>query len=245
MLLQVEELNSFYGRLQALWGVSLHVEKGEIIALIGSNGAGKSTFLKSIAGSISKMNGNIIFEGVNIAGMKPSKVVKSGIVMSPEGRQIFPRLTVKENLLVGGYLATNKQVEAGYDRAYEMFPVLKERASQIAGTLSGGEQQMLAIGRALMGDPKLLMLDEPSLGLSPLLTETIFEMILKVKEQGVTIILVEQNAVMALSIADRGYVIQNGRIVSTNTGIKLLNDEDIISKYLGKKKSQSERLCNS
>lgn len=236
MLLDVRNLNSFYGRLQALWDISLDVNKGEIIALIGSNGAGKSTFLKSIAGSIKHINGDIIFKGQNISGYKPYKVVESGIVMSPEGRQVFPRLTVKENLRAGGYLSNKKELEDGYERAFEMFPILKDRSSQYAGTLSGGEQQMLAIARALMADPELLMLDEPSLGLSPLLTEKIFELIVEIKKQGVTIILVEQNAVMALSIADRGYVIQNGRIVSADTGTNLLKSEDIISKYLGTRK---------
>lgn len=241
MLLQVNHLDAFYGRLQALWDVSVEVEQGEIIALIGSNGAGKSTFLKSIAGSIKHTSGEILFADRDIRGGKPSKIVGSGIVMCPEGRQVFPRLSVRENLRAGGYLADKEQVEAGYERAYSRFPVLKERASQYAGTLSGGEQQMLAIARALMVAPTLLMLDEPSLGLSPLFTEKIFEIITDIQKEGVTIILVEQNAVMALSVAHRGYVIQNGRIVSTDTGANLLKNEDIISQYLGSRTKPAVR----
>ncbi len=234
MFLEINHLDAYYGRLQALWDVSVAIDKGEIVALIGSNGAGKSTFLKSIAGSIRRLNGEILFDGRNIAGLRPDKVVRAGIVMSPEGRQVFPRLSVQENLRIGGFVHKNSDLEAGYERVYELFPILKERASQAAGTLSGGEQQMLAIGRALMGQPQLLMLDEPSLGLSPLFTEKIFELIMEIQKQGVTIILVEQNAVMALSIADRGYIIKNGHVVESDTGAKLLESPDVIDNYLGR-----------
>ena len=234
MFLEINHLDAYYGRLQALWDVSVAIDKGEIVALIGSNGAGKSTFLKSIAGSIRRLNGEILFDGRNIAGLRPDKVVRAGIVMSPEGRQVFPRLSVQENLRIGGFVHKNADLEAGYERVYELFPILKERASQAAGTLSGGEQQMLAIGRALMGQPQLLMLDEPSLGLSPLFTEKIFELIMEIQKQGVTIILVEQNAVMALSIADRGYIIKNGHVVESDTGAKLLESPDVIDNYLGR-----------
>lgn len=236
MFLEINHLDAFYGRLQALWDVSVSIEQSEIVALIGSNGAGKSTFLKSIAGSIRRLNGEIIFKEQNIMGWRPDKVVRAGIVMAPEGRQVFPRLSVQENLRIGGFVHKNSELDAGYERVFELFPILKERASQMAGTLSGGEQQMLAIGRALMGKPSLLMLDEPSLGLSPLFTEKIFELVLEIQKQGVTIILVEQNAVMALSIADRGYIIKNGRVVASDTGAKLLKSPEVIDNYLGRGK---------
>lgn len=235
MLLEVKNLNSFYGPLQALWDVSLSVDKGEIITLIGSNGAGKSTFLKSIIGSIKHTTGEVSFNGKRIEKLKCNHIIAEGIVMCPEGRQVFPRLTVLENLRIGGYTVPKSYLEAGYTRAFDLFPVLKERQKQQAGTLSGGEQQMLAIGRALMSNPKILLLDEPSLGLSPILTEKIFDLIQVIRSQGVTILLVEQNAVMALEIADRGYVLRNGRIVASNAGAELLQSEEVISGYLGKK----------
>lgn len=233
MLLEIENLNAWYGRLQALWNISVKVEKGSSLALIGSNGAGKSTFLRSIAGLMKLTKGVVRFNEEDIRGQQVHQVVCKGAVLSPEGRQIFPRLTVNENLRLGGYTISKGDLQAGYDRIFELFPILKERVNQMAGTLSGGEQQMLAIGRALMSNPILLMLDEPSLGLSPIMTEKLFELIQQIQKQGVTIILVEQNAVMALSIVDYGHVIQNGRIVISGTSKKLLKSEDVVSKYLG------------
>ncbi len=236
MLLEVKKLNTFYGSLHAIWDIDIEVEAGEIVALIGSNGAGKSTLLKSIAGSIPTKSGAIIYDGrtiTDIRAIKASKLVKHGIVLCPEGRKIFPRMSVAENLRIGGYTRPDKELPASYERVYDLFPRLAERMEQMAGTLSGGEQQMLAIGRALMANPKLLMLDEPSLGLSPLLTEKIFELIAEIRKQGTTILLVEQNAVMALSIANRGYVLNTGNITMTGTGQELLNSPDILKSYLG------------
>lgn len=233
MLLEVENLNAWYGRLQALWDISVKVEKGSSIALIGSNGAGKSTFLRSIAGLMKTTRGSIRFRDEDIRGQQAHQIVRKGAVLCPEGRQIFPRLTVSQNLRLGGYIIPKGELQAGYDRIFELFPVLKERANQMAGTLSGGEQQMLAIGRALMSNPVLLMLDEPSLGLSPIMTEKLFELIQVIQKQGVTIILVEQNAVMALSIVDYGHVIQNGRIVISGSSKELLKSDEVASKYLG------------
>ena len=233
MILEVKYLNAWYGRLQALWDVSVSVESGSCIALIGSNGAGKSTFLRSIAGLMKTTKGAINYQDENILGMPVHRVVRKGIVLCPEGRQIFPRLTVLENMSMGGYTIGKDKMQQGYDRAFELFPVLKERAKQAAGTLSGGEQQMLAIARALMSNPKVLMLDEPSLGLSPIMTEKLFELIQEIQKQGVTIILVEQNASMALSISDYGYVIQNGHIVISGDSNTLMNSDEVAYKYLG------------
>ncbi|GHU61815.1 ABC transporter ATP-binding protein [Spirochaetia bacterium] len=233
MLLQTERINTFYGNLQALWDISAGVNEGEIIALIGSNGAGKTTFLKSITGTLPIKGGKIFYNNQDITLWPSNKTVRAGITLCPEGRQIFPLMTVKENLRMGGYTIKKPELNENYEKVYDLFPLLKEREKQAGGTLSGGEQQMLAIGRAIMGSPRLLMLDEPSLGLSPLLTEKIFELILRIKEQGLTIILVEQNAMMALTIADRGYVIKNGRIVQTGTGKEMLDSEEIVNSYLG------------
>lgn len=236
MLLEVKKLNTFYGNLHAIWDIDIEVQEKEIVALIGSNGAGKSTLLKTIAGSLPMSSGEIIYEGERLTAerrYKANSMVKRGITLCPEGRHIFPRMTVQENLKMGGYIRQKGELEAGYERVLDLFPRLKERYTQMAGTLSGGEQQMLAIGRALMSGPKLLMLDEPSLGLSPLLTEKLFELILEIRSQGTTILLVEQNAVSALAVANRGYVLKVGHITRTGTGQELLESPDILSSYLG------------
>ena len=232
-LLQVEHIDTFYGHHQALWDVSAEVHQGEIVAIIGSNGAGKSTFLKTVAGLIRPKNGRILYEGTDITVWPANRSVRNGITLCPEGRKVFPALSVWENLCMGAYTRPRSEVAADQERVYSLFPILKERRRQAAGTLSGGEQQMLAIGRAMMSNPKLLMLDEPSLGLSPVLTEKIFELVLEIQKQGYTIILVEQNAVMALSIADRAYALQNGRITATGTGKSLLASAEIVNSYLG------------
>lgn len=233
MLLEINRLNTYYNHLHALWDVDIQVEQGSIVALIGSNGAGKSTLLKSIAGTVKPRSGQIVYSGESICGLPASKIVTKGITLSPEGRQIFPRMTVKENLQMGGYTRKKDTLDASFDRVFELFPILKERISQQAGTLSGGEQQMLAIGRALMSSPRMLMLDEPSLGLSPILTDTIFRLIEEIKRQGVTILLIEQNAFGALSIADYGYVLENGRITLEGTGQELLGSKKVYESYLG------------
>lgn len=233
MLLEIENLNTFYGHLHALWDVDIQVEKGSIVALIGSNGAGKSTLLKSIAGTVRPRSGKIVYNGEDLCGLPANRIVTRGITLSPEGRQIFPRMTIRENLLMGGYTRKQNSLGPSFDRVFELFPILKERINQQAGTLSGGEQQMLAIGRALMCSPDMLMLDEPSLGLSPILTETIFGLIQEIKRQGVTILLIEQNAFGALSIADRGYVLENGRITLEGPGQELLHNEKVYESYLG------------
>ena len=232
-LLKVEHIDTFYGHHQALWDVSAEVHQGEIVAIIGSNGAGKSTFLKTVAGLIRPKNGRILYEGTDITVWPANRSVRNGITLCPEGRKVFPALSVWENLCMGAYTRPRSEVAADQERVYSLFPILKERRRQAAGTLSGGEQQMLAIGRAMMSNPKLLMLDEPSLGLSPVLTEKIFELVLEIQKQGYTIILVEQNAVMALSIADRAYALQNGRITATGTGKSLLASAEIVNSYLG------------
>lgn len=236
MLLEVKGLNTFYGNLHAIWDIDVQVHEKEIVALIGSNGAGKSTLLKTIAGSLPMQSGEIIYQDEHFNSghkRKANVMVHKGITLCPEGRHIFPRMTVAENLKMGGYIRQKGDMEAGFDRVYDLFPRLKERDGQMAGTLSGGEQQMLAIGRALMSGPKLLMLDEPSLGLSPLLTEKLFELILEIRNQGTTILLVEQNAVSALSIANRGYVLKVGHITQSGTGQELLESQDILVSYLG------------
>ena len=236
MLLEVKGLNTFYGNLHAIWDIDIQVHEKEIVALIGSNGAGKSTLLKTIAGSLPMQSGEIIYQGERFNPghkRKANVMVHKGITLCPEGRHIFPRMTVAENLKMGGYIRQKGDMEAGFDRVYDLFPRLKERDGQMAGTLSGGEQQMRAIGRALMSGPKLLMLDEPSLGLSPLLTEKLFELILEIRNQGTTILLVEQHAVSALSIANRGYVLKVGHITQSGTGQELLESQDILASYLG------------
>ena len=233
-MLTVNNIDTFYGRHQALWGVSIEVNEGEIVAMIGSNGAGKSTFLKTVAGQVRVKNGDIVYEGNNISSWHTNRTVRAGITLCPEGRKVFPGMSVLENLYLGAYTRPRGEVAASVERVFALFPILKERNKQMAGTLSGGEQQMLAIGRAVMSNPKLLMLDEPSLGLSPVLTEKIFELVLEIKKQGLTIILVEQNAVMALSIADRAYALKNGRISAEGTGTELLASNEIVNSYLGK-----------
>lgn len=235
MLLKVENLNTFYGNLHAIWDISLNVAEKEIVALIGSNGAGKSTLLKTIAGSIPAKSGSIEYDGENLqlAKLKANTLVKKGIVLCPEGRHVFPKMSVLENLKMGAFSRNKAELPESFERVYSLFPRLYERKEQIAGTLSGGEQQMLAIGRSLMSRPKLLMLDEPSLGLSPILTEKIFELILEIRKQGTTILLVEQNAVAALSVADRGYVLKVGHVTVHDTGENLLKNPEILSSYLG------------
>ena len=234
MLLKVENLNTYYGKLHAIWDIGFEVDQGEIVTLVGNNGAGKSTLLKSVAGSIKSRTGSILYNGKEIRGTDPHKLVREGIVLCPEGRQIFPRMSVWENLRMGAFIRHDKgEIEASFERVFQLFPKLQDRRNQSGGTLSGGEQQMLAIGRALMSNPKILMLDEPSMGLSPVLTETVFDLIQQIRDQGVTILLVEQNAVMALSIANRGYLLSNGRITASGTGAELLESEEVLVGYLG------------
>lgn len=233
-ILNVEDINVYYGSIHAIKGVSFYVEEGEIVTLIGANGAGKSTALNTISGLLRSTTGKISFLGENIMKTSPDKIVNKGLAMVPEGRRIFLRMTVKENLEMGAYTSEDDEDnEASLHKVYELFPRLKERYRQIAGTLSGGEQQMLAMGRALMSRPKLLMLDEPSMGLAPILVEQIFEIIDQLHRRGATILLVEQNAQAALSIADRGYVLETGRVVLTGSGRELLESDEIKKAYLG------------
>ncbi len=235
MLLKVSGLNTYYGNLHAIWDIDITVEQQEIVSLIGSNGAGKSTLLKTLAGSIPAESGTVEYNGepMNLHRAQAYKRVQEGIVLCPEGRHVFPRMSVEENLKMGAYLRNKEERQASFDRVYELFPRLADRQTQMAGTLSGGEQQMLAIGRALMSKPKLLMLDEPSLGLSPILTEKIFELLLEIRRQGTTILLVEQNAVAALQISNRAYVLKVGRITKQGTGEELLRSPEILNSYLG------------
>jgi branched-chain amino acid transport system ATP-binding protein len=233
-LLEVESVDAFYGRIQALRGMSIQVGKGEVVALIGSNGAGKTTTLRTISGLMHPQSGTIRFDGRDITRTGPSKIVEMGICQSPEGRRLFPRMTVVDNLFMGAYTRNDKPgIAADMDRVFTLFPRLKERRTQIAGTLSGGEQQMLAMGRALMASPKLLMLDEPSLGLAPILIETIFSIVREINAQGVPVLLVEQNASKALEVAHRAYVLETGSIVKTGTGKELAASEDVQKAYLG------------
>lgn len=233
-MLTVENLNVYYGMIHALKNVSFHVEEGEIVALIGANGAGKTTTLQTISGMLQAKSGSVHFENQDITKMPSHRIVQLGISHVPEGRRMFANLTVYENLRMGAYTRKDKkEIEESLARVYERFPRLKERTRQLAGTLSGGEQQMLAMGRALMSNPRLLLLDEPSMGLSPLLVSEIFDIIESISKQGVTILLVEQNAKKALSIADRGYVLETGNIVMEDSAQALLNNEDIKKAYLG------------
>ena len=232
-LLQVDNLHVYYGNIHAIKDISFHVDEGEIVTLIGANGAGKSSTLNTIAGLIKPRSGSVTLEGTDILGIPSHKIVSRGMALCPEGRRVFQQLTVQENLEMGSYTRPNSEVEESIEKVYEHFPRLKERYKQIAGTLSGGEQQMLAMGRALMSKPKLMMLDEPSMGLAPILVEQIFDMILQLHKSGTTILLVEQNAQMALSIADRGYVLETGRIVTSGTGKELLQDDSVRKAYLG------------
>ena len=233
-MLQVNDLNVYYGVVHALKGVNIEVNEGEIVSLIGANGAGKTTLLHAISGIIKKQEGSITFKGKDITNINARHIVSDGLTQVPEGRRIFPGMTVEENLLMGAYLRTDKdEIQKDMEMVFERFPRLKERIKQNADTLSGGEQQMLAMGRALMSRPKLLLLDEPSMGLSPLLVKEIFNIIKSINEQGTTVLLVEQNAKMALSIADRGYVIETGKIVLSGTAAELSASDEVRKAYLG------------
>ncbi len=233
MMLKAEDLNVYYGPIHAVKGVSFEVREGEIVTLIGANGAGKSTTLKTLSGLMRSRGGRIEFMDRSIASTAPHKIVELGLAQVPEGRRIFTRMTVEENLDMGAFIKKNANVEQDKERVFEQFPRLKERRKQIAGTLSGGEQQMLAMGRALMSDPKLLMLDEPSMGLAPILVEQVFDIITDLHKAGTTILLVEQNAEMALSIADRAYVMETGRITLSGKGEELAASEEVQKAYLG------------
>ena len=236
-MLKISDLYVNYGGINALRGISLEVPDGEIVTLIGANGAGKSTTLRTITGLVKAASGSVIWNGEEMIGKSIDTIFKSGIAMVPEGRRVFSDLTVLENLRIGAYLRKDTDgIEKDIEWVYSLFPRLKERYWQYAGTLSGGEQQMLAVGRALMSRPKLMMMDEPSLGLAPLVVQDIFSIIKEINRQGVTILLIEQNANMALRIADRGYVLETGRISMTGTGMELLNDESVKAAYLGTKK---------
>lgn len=234
-MLQLNDIHTYYGNIEALKGVSLEVGRGEIVAIIGANGAGKSTMLNTISGVLHPKHGGIIFEGKHIENLPAHAIVETGISHAPEGRRIFPRLTVLENLEMGAYVRTGvrKAVQKDIEKVFQYFPVLRERLKQFGGTLSGGEQQMLAIGRALMAEPKLLLLDEPSLGLSPLMVKKIFEIIKRINEEGMTIMLVEQNAMAALKLAHKGYVMEMGRIVMHDAAGALLNNPQLKAAYLG------------
>ncbi len=233
-LLEVENIHSFYGNIHALKGISLTVDKGEIVTLIGGNGAGKTTTLRTITQIMKPKEGAVRLNGEDLARYKAHEVVFKGVAMVPEGRRIFGRLTVSENLDMGAYTSSSKQeIENAMERVFQLFPRLKERRQQVAGTLSGGEQQMLATGRALMGQPRLLLLDEPSMGLAPVLVESIFETLQRINKEGVTILLVEQNALMALSVANRGYVLQTGEIILNDTSAELKKNKTVQKSYLG------------
>jgi branched-chain amino acid transport system ATP-binding protein len=233
-MLSIDNLEFAYGDLKVLWGVDLAVESGEIVTLVGANGSGKSTTLKNVSRLVSWSSGTIRFEGEDLARLEPHQVVERGVVHVPEGRRIFPEMTVLENLRIGSFSKKSRpDRERNVERAFALFPRLKEREAQLGGTLSGGEQQMLAIARGLMANPRLLLLDEPSLGLSPLFVKAIFEIIAEINRQGVTILLVEQNVHQSLRIANRGYVLETGRIVLTGSGQQLLGDEHVRKAYLG------------
>lgn len=239
-MLKIENLTVCYGGIEALKGISLEVPEGSIVTLIGANGAGKSTTLRSIMGLVKVKSGKITYQGEDITGLKTSEIVARGITLVPEGRRVFPNLTVLENLMIGAYLRNNKEeIKKDLAWVYELFPRLKERSWQLAGTLSGGEQQMLAVGRALMSRPKILMMDEPSLGLAPMIVKNIFSIIQQIHDNGVTILLIEQNANAALHIADWGYVLETGKIVLSGRGKDLLENEDVKAAYLGKKRRAS------
>ena len=233
-MLEIKDIHVYYGAIHAIKGVSLTVRQGEIVTLIGSNGAGKSTTLRTVSGLLKPKEGDILFEGESIAGRPAQSIVKLGISQVPEGRRIFANMTVMENLELGAFTRDDSDgIEADMKMVFESFPRLLERKEQAAGTLSGGEQQMLAMGRALMSRPRLLLLDEPSMGLAPLLIREIFNIIVDINKTGTTVLLVEQNASMALSIADRGYVLETGRVVKTGSGRELLVDDDVRKAYLG------------
>ncbi len=232
-MLKVNDINVYYGAIHAIKGVSFEVNDGEVVTLIGANGAGKSTILNTVCGLLRSRTGSVEFLGKNLGSVPAHKIVELGMAHVPEGRRIFQQMTVEENLEMGAYTQVRSSVDPNLERVYEQFPRLKERRKQVAGTLSGGEQQMLAMGRGLMSNPRLLMLDEPSMGLAPILVEQIFDIIRQLHKAGTTILLVEQNAQMALSVADRGYVLETGKVVATGTGAELLRDEAVKKAYLG------------
>ncbi len=234
-ILEIKNLSVSYGGIEAIKNISFDVEEGKIVTLIGSNGAGKSSTLRSIAGIVKAKHGEVLFEGKNILGMSPDQIVKAGITLVPEGRKVFPNLTVLENLKIGAYLRKGN-VNSDIEYVYSLFPRLKERSWQLAGTLSGGEQQMLAVGRALMAKPKLIMMDEPSLGLAPLVVKGIFDIIEQINKEGITVLLIEQNANMALKAAHNAFVMQTGKITMSGTGAELLANDEVKEAYLGKKK---------
>ncbi len=234
-ILEIKNLSVSYGGIEAIKDISFDVEEGKIVTLIGSNGAGKSSTLRSVAGIVKAKSGEVLFNGENILGLSPDQIVKRGITLVPEGRRVFPNLTVLENLKIGAYLRKDN-LESDIEYVYSLFPRLKERSWQLAGTLSGGEQQMLAVGRALMARPKLIMMDEPSLGLAPLVVQGIFDIIRTINEQGITVLLIEQNANMALKAADYAFVMQTGEITMSGTGAELLANEEVKEAYLGKSK---------
>ena len=233
MLLEVDNINVYYGAIHAIKGISFQVDEGEIVTLIGANGAGKTTTLDTIAGLLRSKTGEISFQGQRIDHLPAHAIVKNGLALVPEGRRVFAQMTVEENLEMGAFTRDKGEVPASLEKVYELFPRLQERRRQVAGTLSGGEQQMLAMGRALMSTPKLMMLDEPSMGLAPILVEQVFEIIASLHKAGTTILLVEQNAQMALSIGDRAYVLENGQITLSGTGAELAQSEQVRKAYLG------------
>ena len=234
MLLKIEDLHTNYGAIHALKGISLEVNEGEIVCLIGSNGAGKTTLVNSIVGIVKSSSGKITFDGKDITHVPAHAMTKAGIGISPEGREVFPELTVEENLRIGAFIVKDQnQIKKSYERVYALFPRLKERTTQLAGTLSGGEQQMLAVGRALMSNPKMILLDEPSLGLAPNFVEMIFSMIKEINKQGVTVLLIEQNANMALQISQRAYVLENGLVSMSGNASDIANDPMVKKAYLG------------
>ena len=232
-MLEFKQVSTHYGKIQALHNVSLNIQKGEIVTLIGANGAGKTTLLSTLCGDPRASSGQVLYRGVDITQLPTPQIMRKDIALVPEGRRVFSRMTVDENLAMGGFFADRQQYHERIDRVYSLFPRLHERRSQRSGTMSGGEQQMLAIGRALMSQPELLLLDEPSLGLAPIIIMQIFDTILQLREEGMTIFLVEQNANQALKLADRGYVLENGHIVLEDTGKSLLANEAVRSAYLG------------
>jgi branched-chain amino acid transport system ATP-binding protein len=232
MMLKLENIHTFYGPIEALKGVDIEIHQGEIVCIIGNNGAGKSTALMTVSGVLKPRSGNIVFGEERITGMSPYRIVRMGISHVPEGRRIFPKLTVRENLDMGAF-ANRGDIKSTFDFVYNLFPVLKDRHRQSGGTLSGGEQQMLAIGRALMSGPKLLLLDEPSLGLAPIVTSKIFKTIREINREGVTVLLVEQNARAAMKLSGRGYVLESGRVALEGTSEDLLSDEEVRKAYLG------------
>ncbi|MDK2373377.1 MAG: ABC transporter ATP-binding protein [Candidatus Korarchaeota archaeon] len=232
-MLEIRGLNAGYGEVQVLWDVSLRVNRGEIVSLIGANGAGKTTTLKSVMGIVRPFSGEIEFNGEGITGLPTHRIVKMGLSLVPEGRHLFPKMTVMENLRMGAYAVDSSKYQDLLERVFQIFPVLKERKNQLASTLSGGEQQMLAIARGLMSDPQILMLDEPSLGLAPKIVKRVMKVVSEIREEGVTILLVEQNAKISLEISDRGYVLETGRVVLEGDSEELLRNEHVRRAYLG------------